>query len=109
MSDSHNDQGLFGDVAENNIENVTISPVLITAPISETPAVITSTIQPASDYAGAVGSDPPSPPASNGRAPRRRSYLTQFEKDNFHPYNVLPDHPLTAFFKPSERMDSKAI
>ena len=63
MSDSHNDQGLFGDVAENNI----------------------------------------------GRAPQRRSYLTQFEKDNFHPYNVLPDRPLTAFFKPSERMDSKAI
>ena len=113
MSDSHNDQGTFVDVAENNIEdnaeNVTISPVLITAPVSETPAAITSRIQPAPDYASAVREDPPPPPVSNDRAPRRRSYLTQFEKDNFHPYNMLPDRPLTAFFRPSERMDSKAI
>jgi len=108
MSDCHNEQGIFVDVAKNNVEDISISTVGITAPISETPAAITSRIEPASDYADAVGNDPPPPPPSNGQASRRHSYLTQVEKDNFHPYNVLPDHPLTAF-KPSERMDSKAI
>ena len=42
MSDSHNDQGMFDDVAENNVADVCISPVVITAPISKR-------IQPASD------------------------------------------------------------
>lgn len=57
---------MFVNVAENNVEDISISPVVITAPIPETPAAMRLRIHPASDYAEAVRNDPPPPPPSNG-------------------------------------------
>ena len=103
MSDSHNDQGMFIDVAEDVVEDVCISPVVITTSISEPPAAITSRLQPAPDYAGAVMNDPRPPPVSDVEARRRHSYLTQFERDNFLCVHMLLGLPLTAFFTTSRQ------
>ena len=51
-------------------------------------------------YAAAVTRDRPS---LNGRSTAvrpfvTRSFLSHFEKDHFHPHNVTPDRPCTAFF-----------
>ena len=51
-------------------------------------------------YAAAVTRDRPS--LNGGSTAARsfvtRSFLSRFEKDHFHPHNVTPDRPCTAFF-----------
>lgn len=109
LSDSHNDQGMFIDVAEDVVEDVRSSLVVITTSISESPAAITSRLQPAPDYAGAVMNDPRPPPISDVEVRRRHSYLTQFERDNFRAYTCFQAFLSRPSSPPPDRMDSKSI
>ena len=100
-----------GDEAdlENFVQSNRTSPAtmdVLDAPTTENPA---TTAENAASYAAIA-----TPRVEENMPPRSATYrndlyLSSFERTNFHPENVTPDRPCTAYFNSEVFADSNAV
>ena len=91
------------------VENTPVPPSVSGAAQSDSPSHMDTS--PGGSYAdrvtlGAVDSRP----KVSSVAPRRRSYLSSFEREHFDVLNVMPDRPASAYFTlPDSSVTTKQI
>ena len=113
ISNMSGDTFLLGDVSDSEVPPSESQNVLLSESLERPSELQTAEQQAVSapgntSYAAAVADNTPRV-NENSRGYRSEHYLTRFEKDNFHPDNVTPDRPCTAYFQASVFADSAAV
>ena len=113
ISNMSGDTFLLGDVSDSEVppsesQNVLLSQSLELPSESQTAEQQAVSAPGNSSYAAAVADNAPRV-NENPRGYRGEQYLTRFEKENFHPDNVTPERPCTAYFQASVFADSAAV
>ena len=121
-------RGLMAGVAQRDVETISnqsgdtflLSDVDTDFPSVEEPAVLPSALPvsessngPVSNvsYAAVTAASTPAaaPRVQESRPYRNEIFLSSFERANFHPDNVTPERPCTAYFQASVFADSTAV
>ena len=113
ISNMSGDTFLLGDLSDSEVPPSESQNVLLSQSLELPSEPQTAEQQAVSapgniSYAAAAADNTPRV-SENPRGYRGEQYLTRFEKENFHPDNVTPERPCTAYFQASIFADSAAV
>lgn len=113
ISNMSGDTFLLGDLSDSEVPPSESQNVLLSQSLELPSEPQTAEQQAVSapgnrSYAAAAADNTPRV-NENPRGHRGEQFLTRFEKENFHPDNVTPERPCTAYFQASVFADSAAV
>lgn len=113
ISNMSGDTFLLGDLSDSEVPPSESQNVLLSQSLELPSEPQTAEQQAVSapgnrSYAAAAADNTPRV-NENARGHRGEQFLTRFEKENFHPDNVTPERPCTAYFQASVFADSAAV